>query len=103
MKYLMTGYRNLVPDPGPEALIGLMQAAKAQQMGFLEDGTIDCVYGFVEGNGGFAIVNANSHEDAQAILLQYPLLMLYDWDVKPICDLIPQYDRFIELWQQQLG
>jgi muconolactone delta-isomerase len=99
----MTGRRNMVPDPDPATLIALMQAAKEHQMGLLEDGTLDCVYGFLEGNGGFAIANADSHEDAQTILLQYPLFMNYDWEVKPVCDLIPQYDRFIDLWKSQIG
>jgi muconolactone delta-isomerase len=103
MKYMITGQRNLVPDPTPEQWVALIQASKQHHLALLEDGTLDCAYGFIEGTGGFVIANADSHEEAQRLLVQYPMLPFYDWEVNPLCDLISAYDNFSDFFSRQIG
>ena len=51
----------------------------------LDDGTFDCVYGFLEG-GGFGIGNVDSHRDALDLMADYPLFGLVTWEVRPLLE-----------------
>jgi hypothetical protein len=51
----------------------------------LNDGTFDCVFGFLEG-GGFSITNANSHRDVLELMADYPLFGLVTFDVRPLLE-----------------
>ena len=84
MKYLF------VAKPGGELLPPekAMEAYKASQTygnERLEDGRYDCAYAFFEG-GGFAIVNADSHDEVYNQLLKYPMFAQFIWEVKPLLD-----------------
>jgi hypothetical protein len=80
MKY----YVSATPGPMP-ATPEQFDAA----MGWLEDkvneGTFDCVFGFLEG-GGFSVTNADSHRDVLDIMADYPLFGLVTFDVRPLLE-----------------
>ena len=105
MKYLATakivGFPGMTPTP-PDAMHALNVTARAYVKERLEEGSFDCHYIFADG-GGFAIVNADSHEEVMDILLGYPLYPLFVWEVKALCDWEHGYDRFTELWGAAAG
>ena len=80
MKYYVSASPRPMPPP-PE----LFDAAMSWLEGKLDDGTFDCIFGFMEG-GGFSVVNADSHQDALELMYEYPLFGLVDWDVRPLLD-----------------
>jgi hypothetical protein len=78
MKYLVTATPGPLP-PSPEQF----DAAFEWLDGKLEDGSFDCLYGFLEG-GGVAVSNADSHLAALEQMTEYPLYGLVSWDVRPL-------------------
>lgn len=80
MKYYVS------PTPGPmPPTPELFDAAMNWVEGKLNDGTFDCVYGFLEG-GGFSITNADSHRHVLDLMADYPLFGLSTWDVRPVLE-----------------
>jgi hypothetical protein len=51
----------------------------------LNDGTFDCIFGFMEG-GGFGVTNADSHRDVLDLMADYPLFGLVSWEVRPLLE-----------------
>lgn len=80
MKFLVTATPGPLP-PTPEQF----DAAIAWIQGKLDDGSFDCVYGFLEG-GGVAVTSSDSHVAALQQMTEYPLYGLVQWDVKPLID-----------------
>ena len=78
MKYMCTARPGPLP-PSPEQF----DAALEWLQGELDDGTLDCLYGFLEG-GGVAIANADTHTQALEQMTQYPLYGLVTWEVTPV-------------------
>jgi hypothetical protein len=78
MKYMCTARPGPLP-PSPEQF----DAALEWLQGELDDGTLDCLYGFLEG-GGVAIANADSHTQALEQMTEYPLYGLVTWEVSPL-------------------
>ena len=68
MKYFVAARPGPMP-PSPEQF----DAAIEWLDGKLQDGTFDCIFGFMEG-GGFSIVNAGSHREVLDLMAEYPLL-----------------------------
>ena len=101
MKYLVSVQPGTTPIP-PEQAVGLYQAAKEWINAQLADGRLDCCYVFADA-GGFAISNADSHEEVFDNLLAYPLYPFFDWEVKALCDWSHSYDKIIELYQRLVG
>lgn len=102
MKYLITFQRNAVPIPAEQA-VTLFLAAKLWTNASVADGRMDCAYAFADTSGGLTIANADSHEGVWDDILDYPLYMFFDWDVKPLCDPDHGYDKLIQVVQTQLG
>ena len=50
-----------------------------------DDGTFECLFGFLEG-GGFSITNAGSHREILDLMADYPLFGLVTWEVRPVLD-----------------
>ena len=100
MKYLVTARRNMAPFPEGQGS-NLVQAAKDWVSAQLANGTFDCIHNFAEGNGGFSITNADSHEAVFDLLLDYPLYLIYSWEIRPLCEWSHTYDKYIEWWKQQ--
>jgi len=78
MKYMVIARPGPLP-PSPEQF----DAAFEWLQGQLDDGKLDCLYGFLEG-GGLAIANADSHMQALEQMADYPLYGLVTWEVKPL-------------------
>jgi hypothetical protein len=78
MKYMCTARPGPLP-PSPEQF----DAALEWLQGELDNGTLDCLYGFLEG-GGIAIANADSHTQALQQMTEYPLYGLVTWEVTPL-------------------
>jgi hypothetical protein len=53
--------------------------------GKVDDGTFDCVFGFLEG-GGFSVANVNSHSEVLDLMTDYPLFGLATWEVRPLLE-----------------
>lgn len=100
MKYLITG----IPDKPlpPEQIVATWKAAREWVNARLSDGSLDCHYLFPD-KGGFVIANAESHEAAWQLLMEYPLQPYMDWEAKALCDWSYMYDTIIEVVQQQAG
>jgi hypothetical protein len=80
MKYFVSATPGPMP-PTPEQLDAAIEWLEAK----LDDGTFDCVYGFLEG-GGFSITNADSHRAALDLMADYPLFGMVTWDVRPLLE-----------------
>jgi hypothetical protein len=78
MKYLVIARPGPMP-PSPEQFDTALEWLQSQ----LDDGTLDCLYGFLEG-GGVAIANADSHAQALEQIAAYPLYGMVTWEVKPL-------------------
>lgn len=80
MKYYVAATPGPMP-PAPEQF----DAAIAWLEGKIDDGTFDCVYGFLEG-GGFSIANAGSHREVLDVMAEYPLFGLVTFEVRPLLE-----------------
>lgn len=80
MKYMISA----TPGPLPPTP-GQFDAAISWLEGKANDGTFDCIFGFVEG-GGFSVANAGSHREVLDLMADYPLFGLVTWDVRPVLD-----------------
>lgn len=78
MKYYVSPTPGPMPPP-PE----LFEAGMTWIDGKLEDGTFDCVYGFIDG-GGFSVANVDSHKEVLELMADYPLYGFMSWEVKPL-------------------
>jgi hypothetical protein len=98
MKYLVIGRPGTVTIKLKHGA-ALFQAAKDWVNAKLEDGTIECHYGFAD-LGGFTIANVDSHEKVQEMILQYPLYPFFEWEVAVLCDWEHTYDKNIEYFKK---
>ena len=80
MKYFVSATPGPMP-PTPEQFDGAISWLE----GKVDDGTFDCIFGFLEG-GGFSIVNADSHREVLDLMADYPLFGLVSWSVRPLVD-----------------
>ena len=80
MKYCVTARPGLLP-PSPDQFDAAMEWLRTR----LDDGTFDCLYGFLEG-GGFSVANVSSHKEALDLMAEYPLYGLVEWEVRPVLD-----------------
>jgi hypothetical protein len=80
MKYFVAATPGPMP-PTPEQF----DAAIAWLQAKLDDGTFDCVYGFME-RGGFSIANADSHRELLDLMAAYPLYGMVNFEVRPLLE-----------------
>jgi hypothetical protein len=80
MKYFISAAPGPMP-PTPEHYDEAIAWLEAK----LDDGTFDCLFGFLEG-GGFSVANANSHGEVLNMMAEYPLFGLSNWDVRPLLE-----------------
>ena len=80
MKYYVSATPGPMP-PTPEQF----DAAISWLEDRVNDGTFDCVFGFLEG-GGFSVTNADSHRDLLDTMADYPLFGLVTFDVRPLLE-----------------
>lgn len=80
MKYYVAARPGPMP-PSPEQFDAAIEWLDAK----VQDGTFDCIFGFMEG-GGFSVLNANSHREVLDVMAEYPLFGLVTWDVQPLLE-----------------
>jgi hypothetical protein len=80
MKYYVSATPGPMP-PTPEQFDAAMSWLEDR----VNDGTFDCIFGYMEG-GGFSVVNADSHSDVLELMTAYPLFGLVTWDVHPLLE-----------------
>jgi hypothetical protein len=78
MKYLVSVNPGPLP-PAPECFDAALDWLDTK----LEDGTLESLYGFLEG-GGVAVANVDSHADLLELMAQYPLYGMVTWEVRPL-------------------
>jgi muconolactone delta-isomerase len=86
MKFLVTVTPRQVAPMPPGAIAEVLSAQRDWLTQKLEDGTLDCAYGFI-GGGGVGIVNADSIEEMHALLVQSPGFPIGDNEVRPLGEL----------------
>jgi muconolactone delta-isomerase len=88
MKFLITTKsrigHNAHKPADPQAVF---QAAHAWNRSRIDDGTLDCVYGHLDGRGGASIANAESHEQLLSMIRSSPMYHYMDYEIQPLCDL----------------
>ena len=92
MKYFISAAPGPMP-PTPEHF----DEALAWLEGKVDDGTFDCIFGFLEG-GGFSVANADSHGEVLDLMAEYPLFGLSTWDVRPLLDSNREATSFERNW-----
>ena len=80
MKYYVSATPGPMP-PTPEQLDASIAWLEAR----VDDGTFDCIFGFMEG-GGFSVCNADSHHEVLDLMLEYPLFGMVTWTVRPLLE-----------------
>lgn len=80
MKFRVSATPGPLP-PSPEQFDAAIDWLQAK----LDDGTFDCLYGFIEG-GGFSVANVGSHREALELMAEYPLYGMVQWDVRPVLE-----------------
>ena len=78
MKYFVSATPGPMP-PTPEQFDAAFEWLEQK----VDDGTFDCIFGFLEG-GGFSVANVDSHSDALELMADYPLFGLVTWEVRPL-------------------
>jgi hypothetical protein len=98
MKYLVTANPGLTPIPIEQGS-NILKSSKAWIEAKLGDGSIDVTYNYF-GGGGFAIVNAESHEQVLGNILEYPMYAFFVWDVKPLLDFSDSIDQYTAFYDR---
>jgi hypothetical protein len=80
VKYMVSATPGPLP-PSPEQF----DAAMAWLEGKVEDGSFDCLYGYLEG-GGFSVTNADSHSAVLELMADYPLFGMVTFEVRPLLE-----------------
>ena len=101
MKFMITGLPGTTPIPREQAA-ELLGAGLAWIKAKFADGTIESHYNLF-GGGGFAIVNADSHEQVLADILAYPLYPFFTWEVTLLLDFERSFDEYIRFYQRLPG
>ena len=87
MKYLVTISNFCARKPLlPKGEAAFIEGAKNWAEERHADGTVDCSYYFLDSDNGFAIMNADSHEELYQILQTSVFHQQVTWEAKPIID-----------------
>ena len=76
-------------------MIPTSRAIREQKQGVsaaIKRGAIDCIYAFPGGGGNVGIVNADSPEQLNEMLMSTPLFLYSEFEVRPLTD----YDKYME-------
>jgi dienelactone hydrolase len=87
MKYLVTTRRRDAAAVPPEARAGLLLAQRDWIEDRIGDGTFAVCYGFAQGGGAIAIVNADTGEQLNATLSDSPLFGISTFEIQPLADI----------------
>lgn len=84
MKFMFTCTPNQTPVT-PRQRLQMLKATRTWINKRVKDGTIECVYNFIE-YGGFSIADLESAEEARNFLADFPSRQLFDWEVTPLLE-----------------
>ena len=87
MKYLVTVKRRDGVAFPPDTIAGILAGQREFIREKIADGTFDAAYGFPQGGGGIAIVNADSAEELSEILASSPVFAIADQAVLPLAEI----------------
>ena len=82
--------------------MAILQASKEFTNARLQDGTFDCAYGYLTGDG-FCVANYDSHAALMEDLMTYPQFPSMDWEVTPLVDADAGFDKWIEYFEKRAG
>jgi hypothetical protein len=86
----------------PEEGAALYEASIEWMKAKFEEGKVDCHYSYPHG-GGFAIVDADSHEELSVEIQGYPLFPFLNWEVIPLVDWEFGYNLAVEGYKRAAG
>ena len=103
MKYLVTisNFSARQPLP-PKEEAAFIEEAKNWGEKRRADGTVDCSYYFLDSDNGFAIMNADSHEEHFQILQTSVFHQQVSWEAKPIIDAFQAVDADLAAAKENL-
>jgi muconolactone delta-isomerase len=93
MKYLVL-YRQ-GPNPPAEAVDELAAGSMDWVRSLIDQGKIETTYLFPDG-GGFAVFNADNHEELQRLIHSNPSSSYLRHEAHPLMDVIPGLDKLRE-------
>ena len=97
MKYLVTVSNFSLRKPLPvNEEAEFIEKAKNWGEERRADGTVDCSYYFLDSDNGFAIMNADSHEELYQILQTSEFHQQVTWEARPIIDAFQTVDIDLE-------
>ena len=82
MKFLLIAR----PRPIPGMTSALLEATRERARSQLKSGVLDCYYTFAGGNGSCAIVNADSPEALQEIVMENPTFPFLETESYALAD-----------------
>jgi len=91
MKFLTIARPGPMPPPAD-----VVRAAQQWLRERRDDGTFECVYGFVEG-GGLGVGNADSVERQMDLMLEYPLAPFVQYEVHPLVEPDDGFERLLAM------
>jgi muconolactone delta-isomerase len=101
MKFLViTETRNPMP---PEAAPGLMDALKAWAKRYKESGEMEAVWANAGRPGGGGIINVDSLEELDAIMVEFPAGVFSEIEIIPIVGLDASLDRAKRAFEAMRG
>jgi muconolactone delta-isomerase len=86
----------------PDALPSVLSAQREWIHERVSEGTIDTIFGFVNG-GGVAIVNADDGDELNMLLMSSPAYLVNEWEVRPLVDIDVALSSAIDMFERATG
>ena len=67
----------------------------------VKQGTLDCIYAVPGGGGSIAIANADSAEQLNDTLMNTPLFLFSEWEIRPLTDYAKYMDGVAAAFEKQ--
>jgi muconolactone delta-isomerase len=74
---------------------------KESTLDAVKRGNLDCIYGLAGGGGSVAIVNADSAEQLNEMLMNIPLFLFSEFEVRPLTDYAKYMDNVAAAFEKQ--
>jgi len=87
-----------VPDP-----LGLAKQSKIFFSEAMEQGIVECMYQFTNGEGSVAVIQVDSEETAWAFIATNPSYAYGKYEVKSLVDGLAAFDQFIEMMEELMS
>jgi len=79
----------------------MVQATKEVVNGYIKSGKMDFLYRFAGGNGAVSIVNADSGDALEEMLMEGPAFPFIEFESRPLADADKYLDKLIEGMKKQ--